>query len=89
MLISKGVIHRDIKPDNCILERVDEVSLDWDETITSSNAAARETNKDDWMSNDKFWDDKAVFNDKEWKVVLVDFGFARALTPAECTWLSS
>jgi len=84
-----GVIHRDIKPDNCILERVDVVPLDWDETITSSNAAARETNKDDWMSNDKFWDDKTEFNDKEWKVVLVDFGFARALTPAECGVKSS
>jgi len=33
------------------------------------------------MSNDAFWDDKATFD--EWKIVLVDFGFAKALTPAE------
>lgn len=42
------------------------------------------SNKDDWQSNDKFWDDKATFDEKEWKVVLVDFGFARALTEKEC-----
>ncbi len=38
--------------------------------------------KKDWMTNDALWDDKAAFTD-EWKLVLVDFGFAKALTPKE------
>ena len=36
------------------------------------------SDKDDWMANDDFWDDKVVFYEKEWKIVLVDFGFAKA-----------
>ena len=62
------MIHRDLKPDNCILEKVDA-------------SHTMQSNKDDWMTNDAYWDDKAKFDDTEWKVVLVDFGFARALTP--------
>ena len=65
-LHGRGVIHRDIKPDNCILAKCD----------TSITAI-------DWMSNDSFWDDKAIFDESQWKVVLVDFGFAKALTPNE------
>eukprot|EP00985_Skeletonema_marinoi_P032137 scaffold38986_cov153-Skeletonema_marinoi.AAC.4 len=65
----RGVIHRDLKPDNCILMKTD-VSVIQNQT------------KEDWMTNDALWDDKAVFTN-EWKCVLVDFGFAKALTPKE------
>ena len=70
LLWKKGVIHRDIKPDNCILTKADD--------------SAHNQTKEDWMANDALWDDRAVFDEKEWTVVLVDFGFAKALTPAEC-----
>jgi serine/threonine protein kinase len=69
-----GVIHRDIKPDNCILVA---------KKVTTSTHHDHST-KDDWMSNDAFWDDKAVFDETEWMIILVDFGFAKALTPDEC-----
>ena len=66
-LHTRGVMHRDIKPANCILAKSN------NHDIASSN--------DDWLSNDIFWDDNSFF--QEWKVVLVDFGFAKALTPEE------
>lgn len=39
--------------------------------------------KEDWSTNDAIWQDMAVFNADEWKIMLVDFGFAKALTPFE------
>jgi serine/threonine protein kinase len=69
-LHGRGVIHRDIKPENCILTKVN----------ASMHVAP---DKDVWKTNDIFWDDNHNFDDKVWKVVLVDFGFAKALTPAE------
>ena len=60
-----GVIHRDVKPDNLILAKTD------------ASIHTQSSSKDDWMANDDFWDDKATFSEKEWKVVLVDFGFAK------------
>ena len=53
-----GVTHRHIKPDNFILTKTD-------------TSIHNKSNTDDWVANDAFWDDKAVFNG--WKVVLVDF----------------
>ena len=40
-----------------------------------------QSTKVDWMS---FLDDKAVFNENKWKIIFVNFGFSKALTPAEC-----
>jgi serine/threonine protein kinase len=68
-----GVIHRDIKPDNCILTRCGITSAQYDLKDATS-----------WKVDDNLWDDEAIFNEKEWRMKLVDFGFARALTPAEC-----
>ena len=65
-LFTKGVIHRDIKPDNCILTKG--ATFIHDPSV-----------RDDWMANDDFWEDNAVFD--EWKVVLVDFGFAKVSRP--------
>lgn len=61
----------DIKPDNCIL-------------VKKGTSHQAQSNEDDWSTNDAFWDDKAAFDDKEWNVVLVDFGFAKALKAADC-----
>jgi serine/threonine protein kinase len=69
-----GVIHRDIKPDNCILVA----------KMATTSTHHDKSKKDDWMSYDSYWDDNAVFNENEWQIVLVDFGFAKALRPDEC-----
>lgn len=50
--------------------------------MKSDDAMIQNQTHEDWLTNDALWDDKAVFNN-EWKVILVDFGFARALTPKE------
>lgn len=68
------MIHRDIKPDNCILVA---------KMATTSTHHDKST-MDDWMSYDSYWDDSAVFNEAEWQMVLVDFGFAKALRSDEC-----
>mmetsp|Transcript_9174 Transcript_9174/g.19572 ORF Transcript_9174/g.19572 Transcript_9174/m.19572 type:complete len:489 (+) Transcript_9174:116-1582(+) len=68
-LHGRGVIHRDIKDDNLVLTRPGQCKM-----LSA---------EDDALSNDSFWDDKATFDEKEWKVVLVDFGFAKALTPTD------
>ena len=36
-----------------------------------------QSTKVDWMS---FLDDKAVFDENEWKIIFVNFGFSKALT---------
>ncbi len=69
LLLNRGVIHRDIKDDNLVLARLGQCKM-----LSTDN---------DWLSNDSFWDDKANFDDNEWKVILVDFGFAKALTPTD------
>jgi serine/threonine protein kinase len=72
-LHGRAVLHRDIKPSNCIL-------------------ALREDSNNikqayDWFQDDAIWSNKelgklAVAQNK-WKLMLVDFGFARALEKDE------
>lgn len=70
-LHGRGVLHRDIKPTNCILENTELPAHKYydytqDLAIWSDGAEAQE----------------AVARNK-WKMMLVDFGFARALTHKE------
>lgn len=72
-LHGRAVIHRDIKPSNCIL----------------ANMSVPPTADYDWHRDDAIWSngqdcEEAVANGK-WKLMLVDFGFARALDESELT----
>lgn len=58
------------KPDNCIL-----VQNIYQNTSRNDGSG--------WKDEDKFWDDQYTFDEREWKVILVDFGFAKALTQKE------
>lgn len=71
-LHGRAVLHRDIKPSNCILALRDE---------------SKTVNGYDWVEDDAIWSNRelgkeAVANQK-WKLMLVDFGFARALEKEE------
>jgi serine/threonine protein kinase len=72
-LHGRAVIHRDIKPSNCIL----------------ANMSVPPTTEYDWYFDEAIWSngkdcEEAVANNK-WKLMLVDFGFARALEVSEVT----
>jgi serine/threonine protein kinase len=72
-LHGRAVIHRDIKPSNCIL----------------ANCSVPPTTEYDWYEDEAIWSngkdcEEAVANNK-WKLMLVDFGFARALESSEVT----
>ena len=72
-LHGRGVLHRDIKPTNCILD----------------NSELRVDEYYDYSQDLAIWSDgpdaeEAVARNK-WKMMLVDFGFARALTHKEIT----
>ena len=62
-----AIIHRDLKPDNLIL--------------VSANSHHNFTDND---YDDDIWNDTVIdIDSKNWKLMLIDFGFARALHPDE------
>ena len=70
-LHGRGVLHRDIKPTNLILE----------------NTEVRPVDYYDYSHDNAIWSDgpeaEIMVKRKKWKVMLVDFGFARALEASE------
>jgi len=68
-----AVIHRDIKPGNCILE----------------NTELSPHDRYDWMNDPAIWsneeDAELRVSSGTWKLILIDFGFARALQEKELT----
>ena len=71
-LHTRAVIHRDIKTDNAALCRID------------VDPAARSY---DWKKDDLIWSDgeeaQRAVDSGRWRVILVDFGMARALAPED------
>jgi serine/threonine protein kinase len=69
-LHGRAVLHRDIKPNNCILE-------DTQRSVKQGY---------DWYDDDAIWSDgpdgEEAARDR-WKLMLIDFGFARALEAEE------
>lgn len=70
-LHGRAVLHRDIKPTNCILE----------------NTQLAPQDIYDWVGDDMIWSDtdkaQSIVNSGKYKLMLVDFGFARALEDEE------
>jgi len=70
-LHGRAVIHRDIKPTNCILENTELATQDIY----------------DWIGDDMIWSDSEeagrIVASGKFKLMLVDFGFARALSGEE------
>ena len=70
-LHGRAVLHRDIKPTNVILE----------------NTQASPHKEYDWLGDDTIWSDGpdaiAAVASNKWKLMLVDFGFARALEESD------
>lgn len=68
-----AVIHRDIKPGNCILE----------------NTELSPHDRYDWMDDPAIWSNEEnaelCVKSGKWKLILIDFGFARALQEKELT----
>lgn len=81
-LHGRAVIHRDIKPANIILSRTVTAATDNSGGPFIPYSNLEEFSKDGLIFDDGVEGQKAV-DDGRWKIVLVDFGFARALTPEE------
>ena len=71
----RAVIHRDVKPANCIL------------ALTNPPEPASADSSYEWQSDKAIWSNKddgvKAVQSNRWKLMLVDFGFARALTREE------
>lgn len=70
-LHGRACLHRDIKPSNCIL----------------ACQGIHPTEDYDWFNDDAIWSNRAdaeeAVRQNKWKLMLVDFGFARALESSE------
>jgi serine/threonine protein kinase len=74
---SRAVIHRDIKPDNIIITGAAYTQDDiWDNTESDLLSLSTKSNKTEPRASEK-WQRLR----QKWRLTLVDFGFARALTP--------
>eukprot|EP00980_Cylindrotheca_fusiformis_P016452 scaffold4902_cov115-Cylindrotheca_fusiformis.AAC.13 len=71
-LHSHAVVHRDIKPDSAV-SKDDSV---WDNVLEDEEAATAAGEK---KTTEEYWEQMR----NKWKMTLIDFGFARALTPED------